>query len=170
MGKIIFFLLPGRPEKTRYLTKLQRQIAVARAKKGLHPEPPSTIDAKAVKPAFHDLTLYIYALLYMCILLPNLSLVFFLPSVIYEIGFVDMPGTALMRVPPLATSFIGMLLMAWKSDRMRMRGLWVCGICLVGGLGYVLLLTVRVAGVRYFAVFLVAWGTLYASSDKVKLM
>jgi hypothetical protein len=67
----------------------------------------------------------------------------------------------LMRVPPLATSFIGMLLFAWKSDRMSMRGLWVCGICLVGGIGYVLLLTVRVAGLRYFAVFLVAWGTLY---------
>ena len=89
----------------------------------------------------------------------NLSLIYFLPSVIAGIGFDQMPGLALMRVPPLASSFVAMLVVAWKSDKMKDRGRWVCGISLVGAVGYVLLLTVRLGGVRYFAVFLIAWGT-----------
>src|SRR5436305_10452187 len=98
MGQIIFWVLPGRTEKSKYLRKSQRQISLLRAKKGVHPEPPETIDKKAVKPAFFDLRIYIYALLYMCNLLPNLSLVYFIPGVIQQIGFIEMPGTALMLV------------------------------------------------------------------------
>jgi hypothetical protein len=156
---VIFWFLPNRPENSRYLTKSQRLVALARAKLGVHPEPPETVDKKAVKPAFLDLHIYVYALLYMCITMSNLSLIYFLPSVISEIGFDKMPGTALMRVPPLATSFIAMLVVAWKSDQMKDRGRWVCGITAVGAFGYVLLLTVRLGGVRYFSVFLIAWGT-----------
>lgn len=159
MGKIIFLLLPGRPEKSRYLTKLQRAVALARAKEGLHPEPPETIDKSAVKPAFHDIRIYIYALLYMCILMPNLSLVYFIPGIINQIGFNEMPGQALMLVPPLASSFIGMIFIAWWSDRLKDRGRWVCGLNFTAAVGYVLLLTVRIPGIRYFAVFLVAWGS-----------
>lgn len=161
MGKIIFWVLPGRPETSRYLTTSQRTVAIARAKRGLHPEPPSTIDTHAVKPAFHDIRIYIYALLYTAILMPNLSLFYFLPSVIADCGWGQMPKNALMTVPPLASSFIGMILVAWKSDRMRDRGRWIALLTLIGAVGYVLLLTVPVPGLRYFAVFLVSWGSLY---------
>ena len=78
---------------------------------------------------------------------------------IEQIGFVEMPGTALMLVPPLASSFIGMIVVAWLSDRTKDRGRWVCLLCILSAVGYVLLLTVRVGGVRYFAVFLVTWGS-----------
>ena len=163
MGKIIFFFLPNRPEKSHYLTKLQRTVALARAKQGLHPEPPETIDKRAVKPAVLDIRIYIYALLYMCILMPNLSLVYFIPGIITQIGFAEMPGNALMLVPPLASSFVGMVLVAWWSDRMKDRGTWISLLCCIAAIGYVLLLTVRLAGFRYFAVFLIAWGSLYGS-------
>jgi hypothetical protein len=95
----------------------------------------------------------------MCVTMSNLSLIYFLPSVITAIGFGEMPGTALMRVPPLASSFVAMIVVAWKSDQMKDRGRWISGIVAIGALGYVLLLTVRNAGVRYFSVFLIAWGT-----------
>jgi predicted MFS family arabinose efflux permease len=159
MGKIIFFLLPNRAEKSLYLSKLQRAVALARARRGLHPEPPETIDKSAVKPAFYDVRIYIYALLYMCILMANLALVYFIPGIIKQIGFVEMPGNALMLVPPLASSFVGMVLVAWCSDRMKDRGRWVSLLCFTAALGYLLLLTVRLAGFRYFAVFLIAWGS-----------
>ena len=161
MGKFIFFLLPSRPEKSHYLTKLQRTVALARAKKGLRPEPPETIDKSAVKPAFLDLRIYIFSLLFMCVLMPNLSLVYFIPGIIKQIGFVEMPGNALMLVPPLASSFIGMVLVARCSDTMKDRGRWISLLCFIAAVGYVLLLTVRLAGFRYFATFLIAWGSLY---------
>jgi MFS transporter, ACS family, DAL5 transporter family protein len=162
MGKLIFWVLPGRPETSRYVTKRQRAVAIARAKRGLHPEPPSTIDTSAIKPAFHDIRIYCYALLYTTILMPNLSLFYFLPSVIEQCGWGEMPKSALMTVPPLASSFIGMILVAWKSDRMRDRGRWVALLAFVGAVGYVLLLTVPIPGLRYCAVFLVSWGSLYS--------
>lgn len=160
MGKIIFLLLPNRPEKSHYLTKLQRTVALARAKKGLHPEPPETIDKSAVKPSFLDLRIYIYALLYMCILMPNLSLVYFIPGIITQIGFREMPGNALMIVPPLASSFVVMVLVACCSDRMKDRGRWISLLSFIAAMGYVLLLTVRLARFRYLATFLIAWGSL----------
>jgi hypothetical protein len=163
MGKIIFFFLPNRPEKSRYLTKLQRAVALTRAKQGLHPEPPETINKTAVKPAFLDIRIYLYALLYMCILMPNLSLVYFIPGIVKQIGFEDMPGNALMLIPPLASSFIGMIFIAWWSDHLKDRGRWICFLNFMASVGYVLLLTVRLAGMRYFAVFLVVWGSLYNS-------
>src|SRR5579859_1601486 len=101
MGKIIFFILPSRPETSKYLTKHQRLVALARAKRGVHPEPPQTVDKKAIKPAFLDIRIYLYSLLYMCLEMGNLALFFFLPSIVRDIGFGEMPGTALMRVPPL---------------------------------------------------------------------
>ena len=161
MGKIIFWVLPGRPETSRYLTRSQRTVALARAKRGLHPEPPSTIDAHAIKPAFYDIRIYLYAALYTSILMPNLSLFYFLSGVIEECGWEEMPRNALMRVPPLASSFIAMILVAWKSDQMRDRGRWVALLTFIGAAGYVLLLTVPFPGLRYFAVFLVSWGSLY---------
>jgi hypothetical protein len=162
MGKIIFWVLPGRPETSRYLTKSQRTVALTRAKRGLHPEPPSTFDTHAVKPAFYDIRIYIYAILYTAILMPNLSLFYFLPSIIEECGWTDMPLGALMRVPPLASAFVGMIFVAWKSDRMRDRGRWVSLLTFVGAVGYVLLLTVGVPGFKYFATFLISWGSLYS--------
>lgn len=161
VGKLVFFILPNRPEKSRYLTKLQRVVALARAKEGVYPEPPSTIDKTAIKPAFHDIRIYLYALLYTCVLFPNIALLYFIPGILTEIGFVEMPGVALMLVPPLASSFVAMIAMAGTSDWLRDRGRLIGGLCITGAVGYVLLLTVRLPGVRYFAVFLVAWGTLY---------
>jgi predicted MFS family arabinose efflux permease len=137
-------------------------VALARAKEGLHPEPPDTIDKKAINPAFHDIRIYFYALLYACALFPSIALLYFIPVVLTEIGFVEMPGVALMLVPPLASSFITMIVMARMSDRMRDRGRFIGGLCVLGAVGNVLLLTIRRPGLRYFSVFLVAWGTLYA--------
>jgi hypothetical protein len=161
LGKLIFFVLPNRPEKSFYLTKLQRVVALARAKEGLAPEPPSTIDKKAIKPTFYDIRIYFYALLYTCVLFPNIALLYFIPGILTEIGFVKMPGVALMLVPPLASSFIAMMAMARTSDWLRDRGRLIGVLCVTGAIGYLLLLTVRQPGMRYFAVFLVAWGTLY---------
>ena len=159
----MFFILPNRPEKSSYLSKLQRVVALARAKEGLAPEPPQTVDKKAIMPAFYDVRIYFYALLYTTVLFPNIALLYFIPGILSEIGFVEIPGVALMLVPPLASSFVAMIAMAWTSDWMRDRGRLIGALCLTGALGYLLLLTVRLPGLRYFAVFLVAWGTLYVT-------
>ena len=163
MGKLVFFILPNRPEKSKYLSKLQRIVALARAKEGVAPEPPQTLDKKAIKPAFYDIRIYFYALLYTCVLFPNIALLYFIPRILAEIGFVEMPGVALMLVPPLASSFIAMIAIAVTSDSLRDRGRLIGALCVAGAGGYVLLLTVQLPAVRYFAVFLVAWGTLYVT-------
>ena len=167
IGKLVFFILPNRPEKSRYLSKLQRIVALARAKQGLAPEPPQTLDKKAIKPAFYDIRIYFYAFLYTCVLFPNIALLYFIPGILTEIGFVEMPGVALMLVPPLGISFIAMIAMAATSDSLRDRGRLIGALCVIGAGGYVLLLTVQLPAVRYFAVFLVAWGTLYVTFHMV---
>jgi hypothetical protein len=92
--------------------------------------------------------------------MPNLSLVYFIPGIITQIGFKEMPENALVLVPPLASSFVVMVLVAFYSDRMKDRGRWISLLSFIAAVGYVLLLTVRLVKFRYFATFLIAWGSL----------
>lgn len=63
-----------------------------------------------------------------------------------------------LTAPPYFVSFLVCILSTYVADRTRQRGLTIILLSLVGGVGYVVLATVKATGPRYFAVFLVAAG------------
>ena len=66
----------------------------------------------------------------------------------------------LLTVPPYAVCAVVLCLTSYASDRLQMRGLCVSLSACLGGVGYLLLLTVEHNNhVRYFATFCITSGT-----------
>lgn len=66
----------------------------------------------------------------------------------------------LLTVPPYAVCAVILCTVSYISDRMQSRGVFVALSSALGGIGYLLLLTVPDNNhVRYFAVFCIVGGT-----------
>ena len=63
-----------------------------------------------------------------------------------------------LTAPPFFVSFLVTIFSTWLADKAQQRGYTIMVLTTVGGIGYILLATVRSVGVRYFGVFLAASG------------
>lgn len=63
-----------------------------------------------------------------------------------------------LTAPPFFASFLATIATTWVADRYQQRGLTIAVLSLIGGIGYILLVTCESVGVRYFGVFLAACG------------
>ena len=81
----------------------------------------------------------------------------FLPTILQDMGFdaIDSQG---LTAPPFFVSFLVTIFSTWIADRTQQRGLTIMCLTTIGGIGYILLATVKIVGVRYFGVFLAASG------------
>ena len=81
----------------------------------------------------------------------------FLPTILQDMGFdaIDSQG---LTAPPFFVSFLVTIFSTWIADKTQQRGLTIMCLTTIGGIGYVLLATVKLVGVRYFGVFLAASG------------
>ena len=85
------------------------------------------------------------------------SLPVFLPTILEEMGFssVDAQG---LTAPPFFLSFLITIITPYIADKTQQRGIMLIILTIIGGVGYVILATVKSVGVRYFGVFLAAGG------------
>ena len=85
------------------------------------------------------------------------SLPVFLPTILHNMGYnaIDSQG---LTAPPFLFAFLMALLTTTIADRTQQRGLTLIFTSILGGSGYIILATVELVGVRYFAVFLAAAG------------
>ena len=85
------------------------------------------------------------------------SLPVFLPTILKDMGFTAIDSQGL-TAPPFFVSFLVTIFSTWVADKTQQRGLTIMVLATIGGIGYVLLATVKTVGVRYFGVFLAASG------------
>lgn len=83
-GIIALFVLPDRPEKTRYFNKVERALAMERINNEVATEAPGTLDKSQILPAFANLKMYFLGVLYMGMNVALASIGAFLPSIISE--------------------------------------------------------------------------------------
>ena len=84
---------------------------------------------------------------------PFYSLALFAPSIIKELGYTN-ANANLLSVPPYAFGFLTALSIAWWSDRILQRGVFIIICMLISIAGYVIQLTDASAAVKYFGIFL----------------
>jgi dipeptide/tripeptide permease len=70
-----------------------------------------------------------------------------------------------LSAPPYFLAFLVCIASTWIADKTRQRGYTIIVLSLIGGIGYILLATVKSVGVRYFGVFLAAAGVFPAISN-----
>jgi hypothetical protein len=69
----------------------------------------------------------------------------------------------LLTVPPNMTGFITVIITAYFSDKVRVRGPFIAGGCIIGICGYIMLLVSESNPVKYGGTFLIAVGVFQAS-------
>lgn len=70
-----------------------------------------------------------------------------------------------LSAPPYFLSFVMCNVTTWIADRTQQRGLVIITLCMLGGIGYVLLATCKAVAIRYAGIFLAAAGIFPAISN-----
>jgi hypothetical protein len=89
------------------------------------------------------------------------SLPAYLPTILTAMGYNSLHAQGLSACPYLA-AYVVCVSASFASDRARTRGIFIITLCCIGAIGYILLATMEVTGVRYFATFLVCAGVFPA--------
>jgi hypothetical protein len=67
-----------------------------------------------------------------------------------------------LSAPPWLVSYVIAIICGYFSDKFSMRGWFIAGGQLVGGIGYLIIAFVEPLGVRYFATFITTAGVYLA--------
>jgi MFS transporter, ACS family, tartrate transporter len=113
LGGVIYFHLPDTPADARWLTPAQKewlQGALA-----ADPSQPRRSHLFETFHAFYDSRVLAMCFIYLCNISANLSLAFFLPSIVAAMGFSQFT-TGLIVAIPSAVGVVGLLVIGWLSD------------------------------------------------------
>ena len=148
---VIFFVLPNRPETTKYLNEDERKLALERTSNN---QPDSThtktFQWAGFRRAVTDYKIYMCGVIYLGINLTLGSIGGFLPTIIKTLGHSNAQAQ-LYTVPPYEYATV--------SDRLPCRGLFVSGVLALTCIGWIILLAVvNNPHAPYFATFLITMG------------
>ncbi|KAK5091318.1 hypothetical protein LTS08_005084 [Lithohypha guttulata] len=146
------------PERVKFLSKRERHIALERvridksSKAVVHPS------MKEFTVMLCDWKLVLYGLQYFICASSVYSLAFFKPIILRQgMGF-SYAKAQLLSSPPYVFTIIMSLIMAYISDKLRMRWPILCSQALVGIVGLLVILYAKPPGVRYFGLYLAIFG------------
>ncbi|WRT68192.1 uncharacterized protein IL334_005167 [Kwoniella shivajii] len=158
LGICVALFLPGRPDRSSFLTEAERELEFLRLRSQNLDEADNGIDWNGVKRAFTDWKSYVITFIYSCMQLTLSSLSGFFPTIVASLGYTN-ANAQLYTVPPYAVGFVFMILVNHFSDRVRMRGPFIILVFSINLLGWLLLLVViHNNHLRYFACFCVVIG------------
>ncbi|KAF8604001.1 MFS general substrate transporter [Ceratobasidium sp. AG-I] len=159
LGVFTLFTLPDRPDVTKWLHGVEKDLAIERMNRGGVKEEAGTVNKAHVLAALKDWRVYAAGIIYFGLNIALASISVFLPTIIKSFGFTA-ARAQLLTVPPYALAAIVMMTVSYISDRIQSRGLIMCAMSSTGAIEYLLLLVVKHSqGVRYFAIFLCCAGT-----------
>ncbi|KAK4179417.1 putative transporter [Triangularia setosa] len=174
---ILFFYLPSSPDAAPFLTPSERAVAKARVaiqsgtSSSSSPEQRkrfgwSNINKNEILATFESLQTLLPALMYFSCNVSFSSLPVFLPTILKPIGGLSSSSSSSsaeaqgLTAPPYLLAFGVCILSTWLADKTQQRGAIIIILSVVGGVGYILLATLKedLLSLRYFAVFLAAAG------------
>ncbi|KAI9874998.1 MAG: hypothetical protein M1830_004960 [Pleopsidium flavum] len=164
---VAYFFLPDSPEKSKFLTADEKDVAKARAVRQVGHEAETRIgmvNLSDVVAALGDPKNWLTALMYFSCNVSFSSLPVFAPTILKGMGFTSINAQGL-TAPPYFLSGLVCIASTWLGDRLQQRGLIIIVLSIVGGTGYILLATCKTVGVRYFGIFLAAAGIFPAISN-----
>ncbi|KZV90269.1 MFS general substrate transporter [Exidia glandulosa HHB12029] len=159
IGIVAMLFLADRPESAHMFSAQEKELAVARMKRGTSKEVEGTLNASHIKLALLDWRIYVGGVIYFGMNVALASISAFLPTIIKTFGFSN-ADAQLLTVPPYAVAAIVLCSLSYVSDRLQSRGIVMACATFIGGIGYLILLTVHHnVGAQYFAVFLITAPT-----------
>ncbi|CEQ39104.1 SPOSA6832_00620, partial [Sporobolomyces salmonicolor] len=154
---VVYFFLPDRASKARFLTTREKEIAIARAELDGKTGREGGLKLKMVWAGLRDPKAWLHALVYFSANVSYSSLPVFLPTILTEMGFTSIRAQGL-SAPPYFASFLVVVAVSFASDRVGDRSAFLIPLSLVGAAGYMILALAQSTAARYFAIYLCACG------------
>lgn len=163
VGLSFFFLLPGFPEKAKWLTAEERAYVLARLQVDQgRSAAEREITLRDVGRVFKDYKIYLGGFMYFGLVVPAYGYAYFAPTILATYGYSSIQ-TQLYSVPPWACSFAFAMIIAYLSDKFSHRFIFVLIPEFVSIAGFAILLAVHDNNhLEYAALFLVAMGAYSA--------
>jgi MFS family permease len=154
LAVVAYFWLPDGPATAKFLSERNREIAVEISLRQPGDRENDKFQWKQAFGALLDWRSYIPPICYFGCNVCFASLPLFIPTIISEMGAFTAIQSNGLSAPPYVVCFIAIVVCAFASDRVGVRGPFVAGAALVAAIGYILLATQTTVGVRYFGFFL----------------
>ncbi|ENH71525.1 hypothetical protein FOXYS1_8899 [Fusarium oxysporum] len=166
-GSIVFFTLPNNLTTARYFTPEEREWAVKRLEQDRGTTMTSEIDEKfswgEVRRGVFNVQVWLTSTAYFAILSGLYSFGLFLPTIVNDLHIASSPNQAqLWSVIPYAVATPVTVLVAFVSDRSKVRGLIILAVLPIAIIGYAVIANVQAANTRFAMTCLMALG-MYAS-------
>ncbi|OJZ88876.1 hypothetical protein ASPFODRAFT_127854 [Aspergillus luchuensis CBS 106.47] len=151
---VAWFCLPDSPKTARFLDEREQEIAVALSLRQPGDRETQGLQLKQVLGSLLDYTSYPPALMYFGCNVCFASLPLFVPTIISEMGAFTTIQSNGLSAPPYVLCWIAIVISAFLSDRVNLRGPFIVGGALIAAIGYIVLATQTTVAVRYFGLFL----------------
>ena len=153
-----FFALDEYPQKSRFLNKEQREVAVDQINSDRAEHDEEKMSFKLVLSALSDWTLWVFSLMYMCCTTTTYSFAYFTPLILNgQMGFSGALSQVL-TTPPYFWAFGIAMTMGWLSDKKRLRSPFIVFFCLNVLLGVTLTRWGPNTGSQYLGLFFTLAG------------
>ncbi|KAM3422324.1 hypothetical protein BST61_g2683 [Cercospora zeina] len=157
-GLVSPFFLIEFPERVRFLDERQKQIALDRVRIDKAGKDIVHLNVRETLAALLDWKLALYCVQYFISASSVYSLAFFAPIILrLGLGF-SYTEAQLLSSPPYIFTIIMTIIMAWLSDKIKMRWPIQNAHCIIGVIGLLIMLYAGSNGARYFGLFLASWG------------
>ncbi|CAD6588825.1 MAG: hypothetical protein ASARMPRED_003737 [Alectoria sarmentosa] len=155
-----YFLVADFPADARWLSAEEKEFVIARTETDEKAASPITV--RKVVSFFGDVKNVIGGFMYFAVIVPIYSYSYFAPTIVKTLGYSTVE-TQLHTVPPAAAALALCLILAYLSDRLRLRFPFILLGFLLTTAGLAILLTThRGFHVRYLGICLVAMGCFSA--------
>ncbi|KAF3022590.1 hypothetical protein E8E14_013493 [Neopestalotiopsis sp. 37M] len=157
LAVVCWFYLPDSPDKAKFLSLHEKQIARALATSQPGEEAPSErgLTLSHLADAFKDYRNWLFAISNFSTNVSFASLPLFLPTIISEMGTFDTLTANGLSAPPYALAFVTIIGCAFLSDYLRVRGPIAVFFTIVASAGYLILALSDGVTPRYVGIFLV---------------
>ncbi|KAI0104297.1 major facilitator superfamily domain-containing protein [Nemania sp. FL0031] len=156
LAVIAWFYFPDDIETAKFLTDREKQVVMHMVSRD---QTADVVNHTGLRvrdfwAAFKDWRSYLTGIMYFGCNVSFASLPLFVPAIIAEIGSFSRIQANGLSAPPYLLTFILIIIFGFVSDRVRLRGPFVCFFSIVAAIGFLLLATTEGAAPRYIGVYL----------------
>ncbi|KAI0142964.1 MFS general substrate transporter [Xylariaceae sp. FL1272] len=148
------------PDQCRFLNAEEKNLLkTILAQDGAEECRMDTLNRDAYRRIFKDWKIYLGSFVYLGVGITGYSLVYFLPTILFEFGW-KAAEAQIHTIPVYAVTAVAMIVVAWVSDRFKHRYGFIVFGCVLATIGYSMLLGQDglSRNAKYGAVFLVSIG------------
>ncbi|KAI1144728.1 retrograde regulation protein 2 [Nemania diffusa] len=155
LAVVAWFYFPDDISSAKFLTDREKQVVMHMVSRDQTADVVNHtgLRVKDFWAVFKDWRSYLTGIMYFGCNVSFASLPLFVPAIIAEIGSFSRLQANGLSAPPYLLTFILIIIFSFTSDRVRMRGPFVCFFSVVAAIGFLLLATTEGAVPRYLGVY-----------------